>query len=307
MSISVKILGANAAAPAHHRHHTAQLIDIEGQYYLMDCGEATQLQLKHYKLRIQRINNIFISHLHGDHYLGLMGLLSTMHLMGRTKPLNLYGPKGLSEIITMQLKYSQTVFNYQVNFSEVNTTIHQVVHEDNFIRVHSIPLNHRVPCSGYLFEEKKKNRKIRKELLPDNFTVENIIRLKHGKNIFDDEGKLRYKNEALTLPPRKSFSYAFCSDTKYDESIIPIIKEVDMLYHEATFLDEHRDRAATTYHSTAKEAATIAQKAKVGKLLLGHFSVRYKELEPLRDEARAIFANTYLATEGEAYNLLDKQ
>ncbi|MBO3698308.1 ribonuclease Z [Roseivirga sp. E12] len=303
MGIRVKILGSNSAAPAHRRHHTAQLINIEGKYYLMDCGEATQLQLKRYKIRAQRINNIFISHLHGDHYLGLMGLLSTMHLMGRSQKLNLYGPKGLSEIITMQLKYSQTVFNYEINFVEVDTTQSKVVHEDNFVQVTSIPLNHRIPCCGYLFAEKKKNRRIKKEVLPDDFTIRNIVRLKHGEDIFDDDGNLQYKNAALTLPARKSYSYAFCSDTKYDESIIPIIKGVDMLYHEATFLEEHADRAGSTYHSTAKEAATIAKKAEVGKLILGHFSVRYKELEPIRDEAQTVFENSELALEGEEFIL----
>jgi len=269
----------------------------------MDCGEATQLQLKRYKLRAQRINNIFISHLHGDHYLGLMGLLSTMHLMGRSQKLNLYGPKGLSEIITMQLKYSQTVFNYDINFVEVDTTQNKVVHEDNFVQVYSIPLNHRIPCCGYLFAEKKKNRRIKKEVLPNDFSIRNIIRLKHGEDILDEEGNLLYKNAALTLPARKSYSYAFCSDTKYDESIVPMIKGVDLLYHEATFLEEHADRAGNTYHSTAKEAATIAKKAKVGKLILGHFSVRYKELEPIRDEAQTVFENSELALEGEEFIL----
>lgn len=303
MGIRVKILGSNSAAPAHRRHHTAQLISIEGKYYLMDCGEATQLQLKRYKLRAQRINNIFISHLHGDHYLGLMGLLSTMHLMGRKDSLNLYGPKGLSEIITMQLKYSETVFNYEINFVEVDTTVHKMVHEDDFVKVYSIPLNHRVPCSGYLFAEKKKNRRIKKDTLPADFSVKNIIRLKHGEDILDDDGKLLYKNAALTLPARRSFTYAFCSDTKYDESIIPLIKDVDLLYHESTFMDEHAERASFTYHSTAKEAATIAKKADVGKLILGHFSVRYKELEPIRDEARTVFKNADLAIEGEEFIL----
>ncbi|OEK01578.1 ribonuclease Z [Roseivirga sp. 4D4] len=304
MGIRVKILGSNSAAPAHRRHHTAQLINIEGKYYLMDCGEATQLQLKRYKLRAQRINNIFISHLHGDHYLGLMGLLSTMHLMGRSQKLNLYGPKGLSEIITMQLKYSQTVFNYDINFVEVDTTQNKVVHEDNFVEVYSIPLNHRIPCCGYLFAEKKKNRRIKKEVLPDDFSIRNIIRLKHGEDIMDEEGNLLYKNTALTLPARKSYSYAFCSDTKYDESIIPMIKGVDLLYHEATFLEEHADRAGSTYHSTAKEAATIAKKAEVGKLILGHFSVRYKELEPIREEAQTVFEDSELAIEGEEFILV---
>lgn len=303
MSIRVKILGSNSATPAHRRHHTSQLVNVEGKYYLIDCGEATQLQLKRYKLRAQRINNIFISHLHGDHYLGLMGLLSSMHLMGRNKPLNLYGPKGLSEIITLQLKYSDTVFNYEINFVEVNTEVNQLIHEDELVSIYSIPLNHRIPCSGFLIEEKPKNRRIKRESIPEDFSIRNIIRLKKGDDIYSEEGKLLYKNEDLTLPPRQSFKYAYCSDTKYDESIIPIIEGSDMLYHESTFLEEHIDRASTTYHSTAKEAATIAQKAGVGKLLLGHFSARYKELDPIQEEAREVFPESYLAIEGEEFVL----
>lgn len=278
---------------------------MEGRFYLVDCGEGTQLQLKRFRIRAQRINNIFISHLHGDHYLGLMGLLSTMHLLGRKKPLNLYGPKGLSEIITLQLKFSETVFNYDINFHTVNTEVHQLVHEDDFIKVYSIPLNHRIPCSGYLFEEKPKKRRIIKSKLPADFSVRNIVRLKNGEDIYDEEGALLFKNEDYTYPPKKSYKYAFCSDTKYDESIVPHIKGVDMLYHESTFLEEHVDRAANTYHSTAKEAATIAKKAGAGRLLLGHFSIRYKELEPLEEEAKTVFENAQLAIEGEEYTLGD--
>ncbi len=226
-----------------------------------------------------------------------------MHLMGRSKPLNLYGPKGLSEIITLQLKYSETVFNYELNFKEIDTTINQVIHEDELIRVHSIPLNHRIPCSGFLVEEKIKNRRIIREKLPEDISIRNIIRLKKGEDVYSDEGELLFKNEDMTLPPRKSFQYAYCSDTKYDESIIPIIQGVDMLYHESTFLEEHVDRAGTTFHSTAKEAATIALKAEVGKLLLGHFSARYKDLAPMEEEAKTIFSESYLAIEGEEFVL----
>ncbi|HEY9117131.1 MAG TPA: ribonuclease Z [Roseivirga sp.] len=303
MSIRVKILGSNSATPAHRRNHTSQLVNVEGKYYLLDCGEGTQLQLKRYKLRAQRINNIFITHLHGDHYLGLMGLLSSMHLMGRTKPLNLYGPKGLAEIITLQLKYSETVFNYEVNFKEVNTEEYGVIHEDELVLIYSIPLNHRIPCCGFLIEEKLKSRRIIRESLPEDFSVRNIIRLKKGENIYSEDGQLLIKNEDVTLPPRKSYQYAYCTDTKYDESIIPLIKGVDMLYHESTFLEEHLDRASTTYHSTAKEAATIALKAEVGKLLLGHFSARYKDLQPIEQEARSVFNASYLAIEGEEFVL----
>lgn len=303
MSIKVKILGSNSATPAHRRHHTSQLLSIEGNYYLIDCGEATQLQMKRFKIRAQKINTIFISHLHGDHYLGLMGLLSSMHLMGRKKPLDLYGPKGLADIITLQLKYSETVFNYEVNFHEVDTEKHQLIHEDDLVTVHSIPLDHRIPCSGFLIEEKPKNRRIIREAIPEDFSVRNIIRLKKGEDIFDEDGQLLFKNEDMTLPPRQSFKYAYCSDTKYNEDIIPLIQGSDMLYHESTFLEQHMNRAKVTYHSTAKEAATIAFKANVGKLILGHFSARYKELEPIQDEAREVFENSHLAIEGEEFIL----
>jgi len=307
LSIRVKILGSNSAAPAHKRHQTSQLLFIEGQMYLMDCGEGTQLLLKRYHVKIQRIDNIFISHLHGDHYLGVMGLLSTMHLTGRKKSLNLYAPAGLAEIITLQLKHSETIFNFDINFVAVDPTVNKVVHEDDFVSVSSIPLNHRIPCAGFLFSEKPKKRRINKEMLPAEFSVRNIIKLKNGEDILDQEGKVLYKNEALTFPPKRIYKYAFCSDTKYDESIIPIIEGVDLLYHETTFLEEHMDRAANTYHSTAKEAATIAKKANVGKLLMGHFSIRYKDLEPLRQEAQTIFPNSELAIEGEDFILDDIQ
>lgn len=305
MSIKVKILGSNSAAPAHKRNQTSQLITIEGHLYLMDCGEGTQLQLKRYRIPIQRINNIFISHLHGDHYLGIMGLLSTMHLMGRKKPLNLYAPPGLAEIITLQLKYSETVFNYQVNFHPVDTKAHKLIHEDDFISVYTIPLNHRIPCSGYLFAEKPKKRRIIKDKLPENFSVKNIVKLKNGEDIYDGDGNIIYHHTQMTLPPKRVYKYAFCSDTKYDESIIPIIQDADMLYHETTFMEEHEDRASNTYHSTTKQAATIAKKANVGMLLMGHFSIRYKELAPLKVEAQSVFPNSQLAIEGEDFILDD--
>ena len=299
LSIRVKILGCNAAAPAHRRNQTSQLVDVEGHFYLIDCGEGTQLQLRDFRIRTQRINHIFISHLHGDHYLGLMGLLSSMHLLGRKKALNLYGPRGLSEIITLQLRHSETSFNYDIQFHSIDAEVHQIIHEDELIKVHSIPLEHRVPCSGFLFEEKPKKHKIIKEQLPADFSVKNILRLKNGEDIKDEAGNVLFKNEDHTLPPKKSFSYAYCSDTRYTESILPIIQGADMLYHESTFMEEHADRAANTWHSTAKEAAQIALRAGVGKLLLGHFSIRYKALEPLLAEAQSVFKNACLAKEGE--------
>jgi ribonuclease Z len=223
--------------------------------------------------------------------------------MGRKTPLNLYGPKGLSEIITLQMKYSETNFNYEVTFHEVNTESHQLIHEDQSMEVWSIPLDHRIPCNGFLFKEKTKKHRIIKELLPENLSITKIQNLKNGFDIKDEQGNIELENKVYTRPPRRSFSYAFCSDTRYKESIIPWIKGVDMLYHESTFLHEQADRAANTYHSTAQEAATIAKKAKIGKLLLGHFSVRYKDLSPLEEEARSIFENSHLALEGSEFVL----
>ncbi|MFT7055663.1 MAG: ribonuclease Z [Roseivirga sp.] len=283
------------------------MIFIEGQLYLMDCGEGTQLLLKRYQVKIQKINNIFITHLHGDHYLGVMGLLSTLHLTGRKKSLNLYAPPGLAEIISVQLKYSETVFNYEINFIPIDPTKNIIVHEDDFVSVSTIPLNHRIPCAGFLFTEKPKKRRIIKEKLPEEFSVRNIIKLKNGEDILDKDGNILFNNLDLTSPAKRTYQYAFCSDTKYDESIIPLIKGVDLLYHESTFTEEHKDRAALTYHSTAKQAATIALKAEVGKLILGHFSIRYMDLEPLRTEARMIFENSDLAIDGEDFILDDIQ
>jgi ribonuclease Z len=283
------------------------VIFIEGQLYLMDCGEGTQLLLKRYQVKIQKINNIFITHLHGDHYLGVMGLLSTLHLTGRKKSLNLYAPPGLAEIISVQLKYSETVFNYEINFIPIDPTKNIIVHEDDFVSVSTIPLNHRIPCAGFLFTEKPKKRRIIKEKLPEEFSVRNIIKLKNGEDILDKDGNILFNNLDLTSPAKRTYQYAFCSDTKYDESIIPLIKGVDLLYHESTFTEEHKDRAALTYHSTAKQAATIALKAEVGKLILGHFSIRYMDLEPLRTEARMIFENSDLAIDGEDFILDDIQ
>jgi ribonuclease Z len=228
-----------------------------------------------------------------------------MHLMGRTSPLNLFGPKGLSDIITLQLKYSDTSFNYDVIYHEIDTEKHQMIYEDDHAEVYTIPLDHRIPCSGFLFKEKPKKFRINKEVIPEGLAISKIQKLKNGEDVLDENGSVELDHRLYTKPPRKSFSYAFCSDTKYTESIIPIIQNVDLLYHEATFLDEHMDRAANTYHSTAKEAATIAKKAGVGQLLLGHFSVRYKALSPLEEEARTVFENSHLAIEGKEFLLHD--
>lgn len=300
MTFQLKILGSNSAAPAHNRNQTAQLLNINQQCFLIDCGEGSQLQLANYKIKFNKINHIFISHLHGDHFFGLMGLVSTMHLFGRSKDLRLYGPPGLAEIITTQLRHSESRLNFRIDFRELDSAGPEMIYENDALTVETIPLTHGIRCNGFLFREKPKPRKINKPALPPDFPVRYMARLKKGLHIYDDKGQIIYRNEELTLPPNKSYAYAYCSDTMYNEDIVPQIANVDLLYHESTFTNEHAQRANETFHSTAEQAAIIAKKANVGMLILGHYSVRYKDLQPLLDEAQQIFPNSTLAREGES-------
>lgn len=263
------------------------------------------MQLSRYKVKISKINHIFISHMHGDHYLGLMGLISTMHLQGRRNDLYIYGPPPLAEIITLQLKHSNTILNYPIHFTGLQVEASETIYENEFLTIKSLPLNHRIPCTGFIFWEKKKLRKINKEKLPLDISLKNIIDLKYGKDVLDAEGNVLFKNDALTLPPRRSRSYAYCSDTIYNEPIIQHIQSVDLLYHEATFLSDREERARETHHSTARQAATIAKKAQVNTLVLGHYSIRYKDLNPILEEAKEVFENTILAIEGDNITIND--
>ncbi|MEJ8802199.1 ribonuclease Z [Pontibacter sp. H249] len=301
MDFELKILGSSSATPSANRHHTAQVLSIGNQHHLIDCGEGTQMQLMLYKIKHQRISNIYISHLHGDHYFGLAGLISTMHLQGRHAPLHLFGPPGLSEILSLQLKYSGTNLNYPLVFHELDTTCHKKIFEDKQLTVHSIPMEHRVPCCGFLFREKLKPRPLLKDKLPPNLTPPQLVRLKWAEDIKDEQGNVLVSYSDVTGEPKRSRSYAYCADSRYKPDIIPIVQHVDLLYHEATFLDDLRDRAAYTFHSTASQAAEIAVQAKAKKLLLGHFSVRYKDLNPLLEEAKQIFSNADLAVEGSTF------
>jgi ribonuclease Z len=298
LTFVLKILGSNSAAPAYNRHPTSQLLHVEQYYYLIDCGEGTQMQLSKYKIKYTRISHIFISHLHGDHYLGLTGLLSTMHLNKRTEDLFLFGPAGLAEILILQFKYSDTRLNYKIHFREL-TQDREVIFENENLTVETIPLNHRIQCTGFLFREKSKKRRLNKEVLPADLTVQQIIRLKKGEDLYNQQGELLYLNQDLTLPPKPSRSYAYCSDTKYSTCILPQIQQVDLLYHESTFLDEEAARASETFHSTARQAALMAKQANVKQLILGHYSSRYKDLTPFLEEAKEIFPNAILSVEGE--------
>lgn len=303
MSFQLTILGSSGALPAYGRFPSSQYLNIEKHHILIDCGEGIQTQLKRFSIPTHKIDKIFISHLHGDHYLGLMGLLFSMHLNRRTNDLHLYSQPGLDQIITLQLKYSKSVLNYKLIFHPIPEGNSVCLYEDKSLTVDTIPLKHKVPCTGFLFREKEKPRRIDKDKLPKNILLEHIAQLKSGKDVFNEEGDLLYKNTEYTLPPRSSHSFAYCSDTAYDENIVAQIKGVDLLYHEATFMQEHMDKAVMTLHSTTLQAATIASLAKVKCLLIGHYSARYKELDALQLEAATVFQNTKLAIEGETIDL----
>ncbi|GAA4425644.1 ribonuclease Z [Pontibacter saemangeumensis] len=303
MDFELRILGSSSATPSANRHHTAQVLTIDNQYHLIDCGEGTQMQLMQYKIKHQRICNIYISHLHGDHYFGLPGLLSTMHLQGRQSPLHLFGPPGLCEILSLQFRYSGTNLCFPLIFHELETTLHKKIFENKQMTVHTIPMEHRVPCCGFLFREKQKSRPLIKEKLPSFLTPPQLVRLKWGEDITDEQGHVLVYNKDVTMEPKRSRSYAYCSDSRYKPSLLPYLHRVDLLYHEATFADDLRERAEYTFHSTARQAAELATAAQVRYLLIGHFSVRYKDLTPLLHEARAVFARTDLATEGSIFSI----
>ena len=271
--------------------------------FLIDCGEGTQVQLRKYRVKFSRINHIFISHLHGDHFFGLPGLISTFRLLGREKPLHVYGPKGIKEAVTLFLKLGDSWTNYPLIFHELDAKESEVVFEDEIIRVRTIPLQHRVYTNGFLFEEKPAPRKLDIDAV-EKWEIDRsqFGAIKNGADGIQINGSI-IPNEKLTEDPPKTKSYAFCSDTKYNEAILPLIQNVDTLYHESTFLESEAHLCEKTKHSTAKQAAEIANKGSVGKLILGHFSTRYGSIEPFKDEAKPLFANVELADDGKVFEL----
>jgi ribonuclease Z len=303
MTFEVYILGSSSATPIYQRHPTAQILNIHEKLFLVDCGEGTLIQLNRYHIRFHRINHIFISHLHGDHYLGLMGLLSTMHLQGRSDDLHIYSQPELKEMIDIQMLHSQTHLRYPIVWHFLDPAKPAKIYEDEDLEVSTIILSHRIPCTGFLFKEKQKLRKlIREQLIHFNIPVGVYGDLKNGMDYTDEKGKV-IPNIELTTDPRTPRSYAFCSDTIYDETLVPTLRNIDLLYHESTFLSDKADRAKETFHSTAAQAATIAKMAQVKRLIIGHFSARYKNLYPLLEEARNVFENTTLAVEGDRFTI----
>jgi ribonuclease Z len=303
LSFQLTILGSSSATPTSNRNPTAQHLCFLDRNFLIDCGEGTQMQLRRFKIKFTRINHIFISHLHGDHYLGLIGFLSSLHLFGITQDIHLYCQTPLKEIIDIQLKHSDTHLKFNLVYHFLDTTKSEVIFEDEKVKVESIPLSHRIPCCGFIFREKPGLLSVRKEMISYHLlSTKDILKIKKGEDIVTAEGKV-IKNKVLTYPSAPLRSYAFCSDTVYDESLIPNLKKVSLLYHEATFLHAMEKRAKETFHSTAEQAALIAKKAQVQKLIIGHFSARYKDLTPLLEESRQVFKNTELAIEGTCFEL----
>ena len=304
MSTYLTILGFNSAIPTVNSAPTAQFLEMEERAFLIDCGEGTQVQLRKAKARFSKINHIFISHLHGDHCFGLPGLIASFRLLGRETPLHIYGPKGIKEMLEIIFRITETHKGFELVYHELESKKSVKIFEDSRIEVFTIPLNHRIYCNGYLFREKVKERHLNMKEIAKYPEIEtcDYHNLKLGKDFILSDGYV-LKNEVLTTEPSKSVSYAFCSDTRYHESILPIIENVDVLYHEATFLHELKDMADYTGHTTALEAARIARKANVGKLILGHFSNRYHDLNVFTDEAREVFANTFLPKALEAVKI----
>lgn len=304
MSTYLTILGYNSAIPTVKSAPTAQFLEMEERCFLIDCGEGTQVQLRKAKAKFSKINHIFISHLHGDHVFGLPGLISSFRLLGRETPLHVYGPKGIKEMMETIFRITETHQGFEVVFHELSSKKSEKVYEDNRVEVFTIPLDHRIYCNGYLFKEKPKERHLNMQEISKYPEIEicDYHNLKRGKDIQLSDGYI-LKNENLTKPAEPSVSYAFCSDTRYLESIIPIIKNVDVLYHESTFLHDLKKMADYTGHTTALEAAKIARKANVKKLILGHFSNRYHDLSVFLNEACEIFPETYLPEQLEAVKI----
>ena len=295
----VTILGNNSAIPAFDRHPTAQVVTMNEQMFLFDCGEGTQMQFSAYKIKRSRINHIFISHLHGDHYFGLIGLLTSYSLLSRTSDLHLYGPEPLKKILDLQLEAASTTLCYNLHFHPIEKE-GILVHDKKFT-VECFSTKHRIPCWGFIVREKKKPRKINKEeIIKHDIPAAFYDRLKEGEDYINKEG-ITLKNESVTIASTPAKSYAFAADTVYFEEIAEKVKGVTMLYHEATYLKDQEQRAADRFHSTTIQAATIAKKAGVEKLLLGHFSSKYEVLDEFLAEAIEIFPNTQLAIEGATY------
>ena len=302
MKFELTILGCGGAIPTLERNPSSQYLNIQDRHFLIDCGEGSQIQLSKYKCKFSKIDHVFISHLHGDHFLGLFGYLSTLSLLGRKSPINIYAPKDLLNLINAHNEISGKIYNFDLNFIPLNFQKSTKLFEDNILEIFSFPVNHSVPCCGFLFKEKKSPRNIIKTKIKDlGLGIGDIKKLKNRENCILDGKSIEYKD--VTVPGNRARSYAYCADTKKKKKIIPFIKDIDVIYHESTFLEELKNKASKTKHSTAYQAAKIALSANSKTLILGHFSARYDNVEKFVQEASSIFKNTVAAYDGYKYQI----
>lgn len=295
------ILGSGSALPTRDHFPTAQLLDLREKQFLIDCGEGTQIRLRQMGLKLNRLGHVFISHLHGDHCFGLIGFISSLGMLNRTADLYVHGPVGIRELFEPQLAFFCADSPFKVVFEEFDSRRHAVIYDDRSLSVSTLPLRHRVPCAGFLFREKPGHRHLLREWIDYyHIPVAQLHLIRQGADFVNAEGEL-IPNDRITAPPNPVVSYAYCSDTAYHEALIPLLQDVDVLYHEATFAESEVKRARQTLHSTAREAATIARKAGVGKLLIGHYSARYHNKELLLNEAREVFENTELTSDMQTF------
>ena len=300
--MKLTILGCHSATPRINTNPTSQVLEINNHIFLIDCGEGTQVELRRNKVKFNRIKHIFISHLHGDHYFGLIGLISTFRLLTRETELHIYAPKGLKELVTLQMKLANSWTNYQLIFHELTSQEPELIFEDEKVAVYTIPLDHRIYTNGFLFKEKPGLRKLdMNAAIEADIDMAYFNKLKQGFDVENNKGKL-VKNETVTKDPPEPRSYAFCSDTAYNEKLVNNILGVTALYHESTFLEKHEKLTIQTKHSTAKQAASIAKQANVGTLILGHFSTRYDNLDLFKEEAQTVFKHVELAKDGKVFS-----
>jgi len=299
MSLELTILGCHSATPRANAFPTSQYLQINNKHFLIDCGEGTQRQMRKYKVGFSKIDHIFISHLHGDHFFGLIGLISTYGMLNREKELHIFGPVGIKELIELQLKLTKSYVNFPIHFHELSSKDSEVILDDKKVTVKTIPLKHRIYTNGFLFVEKEKPRKLNMEAvrLYNNIDKSQYNNIKAGRDVVLENGDV-IANASLTHAPPKVKQYAYCSDTVYRKETADFVKDSDLLYHEATFLSDKESLAEKTQHSTAKQAAMVANKAQVGQLVLGHYSGRYTQIEDFKKEAQEVFEKVTLAKAG---------
>lgn len=303
LPFEVFILGSGSAIPGKHKNHTSQLVSYNSRFFLFDCGEGTQIQLRKYGLSLQKIDHIFISHAHGDHYLGLAGLISSMNLLGREKKLTVYCPPGIRKVIEMHFELANSRSSFPINFVYTQTENEAILYEDQHVTVRSFPVKHKIPTTGFKITGGTKKRKLLRDKI-EAYNVPKHLRagISDGKDYRKENGDI-VPNELLTTEPEPFRHYAFCADTIYRKDLVPFLKGVDLMYHEASFLKEDEKKAKEHLHSTAEQAAMIAKEAGAGKLLIGHFSSKYRDDQAFLDEACAVFANTEIAIEGTSYEI----